>query len=339
MKSFVNKSKKFTIKLNHLVPIFLLIIIILIAINPAKYTAASLYGLEVWFKILVPALLPFFILTRLFAKSGLLNDITKLFARPTKLLYACPPISAYIFFMSIITGYPVGAKLVADCHKNGLLTKSESIRTLSFVSNSGPMFILGSVAIGMFANKTLGIIVYASHVIGSLLNGFIYRKYIHKDEKGNSLHNNLIKNSTPSAHNKQKESFSESINSSISSILLIGGVICFTFVIIEMISSSPVFLWIVSMLENIGIPKSISSAFFCGILEITKGALLVSSIPMSFNAAALFCTFIISFGGISTLLQASAFTQNIVPTKIFVAQKITHALCATFVCFIILLII
>ena len=236
--------------------------------------------------------------------------------------------------MSIITGYPVGAKLVSDCYKNGEISKAQAIRTLAYSSNSGPMFILGSVAIGMFANKTLGIVIYISHVVGSLLNGFFYRTYKCKDD--NILNQTYLKN----LNTKQnKESFSESINSSINSILLIGGVICFTFVVIEAISSSSIFIFIINMLSKIGINKSISTAMLSGIFEITKGCLVLSNATLSFDSIALFATFIISFGGISTLLQATAFTQKIIPTKLFLLQKITHALCATFVCFIILLII
>ena len=41
---------------------------------------------------------------------------------------------------------------------------------------------------------------------------------------------------------------------------------------------------------------------------------------------------IISFGGISTLLQASVFTKGIISTKMFVLQKITHAVISCLVC-------
>lgn len=330
MKQNVKQSKKFHGKLDIIVPIFLLFVILTIAINPAKYSAVAFKGLEVWAKVLVPALLPFFILTKLFSSSSFLPHFTMAFSKPIKKLYKTPPISAYIFFMSIITGYPVGAKLVADFYQNGELSKADAVKTLSFSSNSGPMFILGSVAVGMFTNKTMGIILYVSHILGSLLNGLIYRNFKQKDKK-----NTIVLNYT---NNKNQDvNFSESVNSSIASMLLIGGVICFTFVLIEAILSSHVYQLAMLGLAKLGLHTDIITAIFSGIFEITKGCLMISSLPLSINTATLLCGFVIAFGGISTLLQAIVFTKNIIPTKFFILQKITHALCATFVSFVLLL--
>ncbi len=324
MKTFVKQSKRNYIKLNYLFPIFTLIVILIIALNPQKYSIVAFNGIEVWAKVLVPALFPFFVLTKLFSATNFLDDFTLIFKKPVKKLYNCPPCSSYIFFMSIITGYPVGAKLVSEFYNSGNLTKSEAIRTMSFCANSGPMFILGSVAIGMFSSPRMGYIMLISHIIGSLINGFLYRNIRLSDEPKNKA--NVVKPSI---------TFSESITSSISSILLIGGVICFTFVLIEVIISSPIFTFIVHMLGKLGINEKILTAILCGIGEITKGCLMFSSIAINPTLTTTLCTFLISFGGVSTMLQAMAFTKDIVPTKTFILQKITHAFCASVVCLMI----
>ena len=365
MKRFVKQSKKNILNLNTLVSIFFLFIIICIIIEPAKYSSVAFKGLEIWVKILVPSLFPFFVLTKLFSSSNFVYDFTSIFRKPIKTLYNCPPISAYIFFMSIITGYPVGAKLVSDFYNENKLSKNEAVRTLSFSANSGPMFILGSVAIGMFASKTMGFIIYISHILGSLLNGILYRNYgkqnifpaikngnkqkkKHKtiyeldivDIKNSSNNKNELNNNYNNIYKKNKDlDFTESINGSISSIMLIGGVICFAFVLTEVITSNAIFKGLISSLSNLGFDKNIITAIFSGIFEITKGCIMLSSTPMSLNTATILCTMSISFGGISTLLQALAFTKKIIPTKIFILQKLTHAIISTFVCLLILQII
>lgn len=306
--------------------LLLLFVIICIVANPTKYSKIAFKGLEVWVKILVPTLLPFFILTKLFASSGMIQPLTVLFAPVTKKLYKCPKISAYVFLMSILTGYPVGSKLVADLYNSGQISKNDAIKTTSFTSNSGPMFILGSVGIGMFANKTMGIIILISHIIGALLNGLIYRNI--KYEK-TFMQNNYI--------STQNTNFSETIMSSINSILLIGGVICFSFVLVEVITTSSLFNNFLNVISFGKINKEVLTSIFCGIGEITKGCLMLSQTILSKQIATILSTFIISFGGVSTILQAMAFLKNIVPTKVFVLQKITHALCSTFVCVIICL--
>lgn len=47
--------------------------------------------------------------------------------------------------MGIISGYPVGAKIVTEFRKNGECTKAEAERLLAFTNNSGPLFIIGTV--------------------------------------------------------------------------------------------------------------------------------------------------------------------------------------------------
>lgn len=367
MKSIVNQSGKILKKTNIILGIFLLFIIILIAINPAKYSLIAFKGIEIWAKVLLPSLLPFFILTKLFASTGVIDGVTKIFSPFMSKLYNCPSESAYVFFMSILTGYPVGSKLVSDLYNNSTFDKAQAIRTTAFCSNSGPMFILGSVAIGMFCDRKMGIIILASHIIGALLNGLLYRNYgkhytnikINKNvdyifktkEEKNNVNLSIVKdknkplkkidttlnsiqtqNDSHINNSKQYIDFSSSVVSSINSILLIGGVICFTFVLLEVITSTHLFNLIISLLSKIGLNKNLLTAIFCGFGEITKGCLLLSQIPLSTYTSYCICTFIISFGGISTFLQAQAFLKNIVPSKIFLLQKTTHAILSCMVC-------
>lgn len=329
MKSIVKQSKKNSNKINLWFGLLFFFIIILIAIKPAKYSLVALKGIEVWAKILLPSLLPFFILTKLFASTGVIESVTKFFSPITKKMFNCPSESSYIFLMSILTGYPVGSKLVSDMFNSGNLTKNQAIRTTAFCSNSGPMFILGSVAIGMFADRTLGVIILISHILGAILNGLIYRNYGKKTDENLLPQNSVLCPSTISIN------LAESVMSSINSILLIGGVICFTFVILELVTTSFLFTNFVNMLSKIGLDKNLVSAIFCGLFEITKGCLMLSNIPLSTSFVRCILTFVISFGGISTFFQARAFLKDIVPAKTFLLQKITHAICSCLVCAII----
>ena len=327
MENIVKQRKnKYTYK-EYFTFFVLLFFIILIALNPAKYSSVSLNGLQVWAKILVPSLLPFFILTKLFASSGIIYDISYVFAKPTKKLFNCSPITAYVFFMSIVTGYPVGSKLIADLFNDKKLDKHQAQKALSFCSNSGPMFILGSVAVGMFKNKKIGLIILLSHILGSIINGVIYR--------------NIGKNYTKNQKNEEKMqknthfdfNFSKSVFDSVSSVLLIGGVICFCFVIIEVITNNVFFI---NLFSIFGEKSKVFASLFCGLFEITKGCLMLSECNLPINIATPILTFIISFGGISTLLQAMAFSSGFITTKRFMLMKFTHAIFSLIFCLLLL---
>ena len=302
--------------------LIVLFFIITIALNPAKYSKCAYYGIEVWAKILVPSLLPFFILTKIFSSSGIIYDISNLFSRLNSKAYRCPPIISYVFFMSIITGYPVGSKLISDLYNDKIISAGNAQKALSFCSNSGPMFIVGSVACGMINNKSVGIIIIVSHIVGSLINGLLYRNI--KDE-------NLI--NQPSLYNQQKKSFSMAVNESVSSILLIGGVVCFCFCLIEIIVSNSIYLKFISNMGEFGV---IFTAIFSGLLEITRGCLMISELNLSIKLITILCTFIISFGGLSTIMQSMSFTGNIISLKKFVIMKLTHSIIATIICLILI---
>jgi len=79
--------------------------------------------------------------------------------------------------MSVTSGYPVGAKLVADLREDKKITKVEAQRILSFASTSGPLFMIGAVSIGMFNNPSIGPLIAFSHYLGALTLGLIFRFY------------------------------------------------------------------------------------------------------------------------------------------------------------------
>ena len=132
---------------------------------------------------------------------------------------------AFAFIMGIISGYPVGAKIACNFRQNNICTKEECERLLSFTNNSGPIFIIGTVGILMFKNTTIGILLFITHILACITVGIIFRFWKYKKtsfEFSTKTSSIKIKNQTVSFSNLG-EVLSQSITSSISTILLIGG--------------------------------------------------------------------------------------------------------------------
>lgn len=132
---------------------------------------------------------------------------------------------AFAFVMGMISGYPVGAKIASSFRQNNICSKEECERLLAFTNNSGPLFIIGTVGILMFKNTTIGILLFITHILACLTVGFLFR-YWKRNKKSPSTF------SGPSGFNQDKktvtfsnlgEILAQSITSSISTILLIGG--------------------------------------------------------------------------------------------------------------------
>ena len=88
-------------------------------------------------------------------------------------LFCVPGEGAFAFIMGIISGYPTGAKIVIDFRKQGICTKAEAERLLAFTNNSGPLFIVGTIGISLFANTTTGFLLLITHILAlSLIHIF-----------------------------------------------------------------------------------------------------------------------------------------------------------------------
>ena len=295
---------------------FLFITIILVTISPSKYITTTFFGIKTWATIVLPSLFFFFILTKLLMQSKTSFIITSSFDKAFSKLYNVKNYSGYIFLMSSLSGYPLGAKLTYEFYNQKLITKNEAKRLLSFCSTSGPMFIIGSVGVGLFLNQKLGIIIFLSHILSALINGLIYRKR-DKEEKYKEDENKLIykKENLPTI---KKENLNDIMYNTIISVLMIGGYITICFAFLEVISS-------LQILNLINVP--ILQSIIKGIIEVTNGCVSLSTINCSIKVLCVIITSLISFGGISIHLQNYMFFSKIgISYKYFLLTKVTHTI-------------
>ena len=144
-----NKKSKSTFAIFSIKDFVLPTIFVLFTIGLVVFSSSNLYaaknGLKLWANNVVPSLFPFFIATNLLSHTNIINLISKKCNRIMRPLFNVPGESAYAFIMGLISGYPVGAKIVTDLRKANLCSKDEGERMLCFTNNSGPLFIIGTV--------------------------------------------------------------------------------------------------------------------------------------------------------------------------------------------------
>ncbi len=98
--------------------------------------------------------------------------------KPTRLLFGLPGCAATAILMSMIGGYPVGAKAVSELKESGELTESQCSRMFCFCVNAGPAFLIFAVGSNMLGSVQVGVILYASQLIASLLIGIGSRFFL-----------------------------------------------------------------------------------------------------------------------------------------------------------------
>jgi sporulation integral membrane protein YlbJ len=284
---------------------------------PAIALSAAQKGITLWASSVLPALLPFFICANFMTALGLPAYIGRIFEKPFKKLFGAPGVSAFIFSISITSGYPMGAKLIGDFGRNGTVSRSEARRMLTFCSTSGPLFMLGAVGAGMLASPAAGAVIALSHYIGALLNGLLFGIFTPQKQE---TKNGPVKK-TAAAKGSLLELFTDSMITSFRSL----GIICGYIVLFMMITD---FIQYSGVLEPL--KTDYGRSFVKGCLEMTVGCSgIADSGGMDLLMKCVFCTFLISFGGISVYAQSMSMLSGLnIGSCYYLIAKLSHAVLA-----------
>jgi len=324
-------------KKNIISIMFFLFTICLIIFSKANITAVK-NSLNIWVNNVIPSLLPFFIATELLNHTNIPIIIGNLFNKIMRPLFNVPGIGAYALFMGIISGYPVGAKIVTNFRNNNLCTKEEAERLITFTNNSGPLFILGTVGITLFYDTSIGLLLLFTHILAAICVGIIFRFWKSKNkEKRNTdvLDTNI-------SFNSLGEVLSKSILSAINSVVLIGGFIILFGIILSIFEQTYILNFFKTTISPIFSLLNINIEFIIpilnGFLEITNGITQISCISnKNLSVNIIICAFLLGFGGISILLQVmSNISKSDISIKPYILGKLLHGILAAFYTFIII---
>ena len=222
----------------------------------------------------------------------------------------------YAFFMSIISGYPVGAKIISDLKEKGLISKAESVRASALCSTSSPMFLINSVGVIMFNNVQFGLTLFLCHLLSAMIVGVIFSFY-HKNEKPISL---------AFINDKKVDNvLYESAYSSVISILVVGAIITIFYLLTNVLFSLKILSPIVNLLSLILGNDILGKGLTFGFFECTQGLKILSTLKGNFFVLPL-SSFICGFGGLSIIMQSIAYLKKAkIKTAPFILAKIICA--------------
>ena len=325
-----SKTKKSNIAENIYYTLFSAVvfaIIIIILCNPKKYNASIHQGLNLFFVSVLPGLLPFMFFSKILSGLPTIKTMSKRLSKPMQTLFGTSGISGYVFLLSILSGYPVGAKLVADMYEEGFATETDAKKMSVFCTTSGPIFVIGTVGSIMFGSAKIGIILYISHILASVMSGIVFRKNVHETQKIPD-----IKTSAP------HDIITKSMYDTTTNILLVCGYITIFFLIADILCSMGVVGVMSAPLQLLFDKQSINlsaKGIILGLIEVTRG---VKTLSANINVwSVCFACALISFGGLSILLQSMAFLKKCkIKARNFVFAKCVHAVFSFIICFVIL---
>lgn len=156
-------------------PVFLVIIFaVLLILKPEICKNAIELSIVLCSRVLIPSLFPFSVCVLFIIKSGILNKL-KFLSPLTEKIFGLPIQCFSIMLLSMLGGYPIGAKLINDAVSDGQLTERDSNKMLNFCINAGPAFIVAAVGNGILHSKKLGYILLLAHIMSSFIICIFYR--------------------------------------------------------------------------------------------------------------------------------------------------------------------
>ncbi|HSH36506.1 sporulation integral membrane protein YlbJ [Schnuerera sp.] len=315
--------------------IFVIVLILISIIKHPKLSLESAYeGLLTWGNIVVPSLFPFFVVSELLIASGFVNFISRLLEPLMKPLFNVPGAGAFSFSMSVVSGYPVGAKIVSNLRQNNLISQAEAERAICFSSTSGPLFMLGAVSIGMLNNPSAAPLIIYPHYLGAITLAFLLRFYkkttnnITTEKKECKIKKTNHKISILQKNISIGSILSDSVKNSINTITLIGGFMIFYSVLTELLFVSKFFnqfIYFINKIVPLEIDRELFSGFIAGILEVTTGCKKIATVNTSLIYKITIINFLIGWSGFSIHSQALSFINKTdIQNRVYLFAKFLH---------------
>lgn len=309
---------------NFFIVLILLFIMIGILLNPENAMNSAKEGLYIWLNLLLPSLFPFIFISNLLISFGFVKFLGAFLEPIMQPIFRVSGSGIFPFLISIISGYPVGAKLSASLRNNNLISLVEGNRLISFSSTSGPLFIMGTVMIGMLGANA-GPLFLLPHYLGVITVGFLFRFY---KSNNNENFRPIKKSNEEEGYKTLGSAMSYAVRDSMNSMLVVGGyVIVFTVIINLLLESQGFNLFLYGISSRLMINPDLLKGFIAGIIELTNGCSIVSNLDIDFIQKVLIINFLIGWGGFSINSQAISFiSQTDLSIGIYMISKVFHGI-------------
>lgn len=306
---------------NILITIICSLLILQILVAPKICIDAAVNGVLLFFYKVFPSLFSFLVVSNIILSYDGVYIYSKLLGNAICKPLRLPKNCSFVLIISVLCGYPLGAKYACDLYERSIIDLKTFERLLNIASNASPLFMLGSVGISMLKSSYIGYILLLSNIISCAAMGFVLPSRItnKKDvpEKSHIYSNMNIGNVLKS-----------SVENSIKTSLSIGGFVTAYSVIINILKNNQLFSIIIQQLSNImNISKDVLEGSILGIIEMTNGCNLIASSAASIYTKIAIVSFLFTFSGLSIISQVYSFTYKFdISMKKYILGKVVQGL-------------
>ena len=277
-------------------------------------------GLLLWYDRILPALLPFSIISYILVASDNLSFFSRILHPVIKKLIPVSPDGVYPLLAGFLFGFPLGSKIIGQLSENGQLRSSEAQILLSVCNNISPVFVTSFILytqlkLSHLSAVTLLILYFPALLLGSILLSTDARR---------------TKDRTAFHAQKQPASGSQmnfkiidtGIMDGFETLTRLGGYIM-------------LFSMIASLLQKLPVPH-ILTLILTGMVEITNGIAMLPDSGLPQSVQYVLAVVYTAFGGLSGIAQTSSMIRD-TPLSIkhyCIAKLLLAACCGLLACLV-----
>lgn len=255
---------------------------------PKVMINSSINALLIFREKLFPSIFPFFVLSFLFINMGYPLILNKYFKNITRKIFHLSENTSFILLMSIISGFPSGAKYIVKDYSNNYITKEEGNQLLLFTHFANPLFVLGTCGI-LLNSKRLAYKILICQLFANIILGILVRP----KEITISPKKEVVSTTTPSLISILPDAINEAME-----------------VLIFMLGSITIFQFFTNCFLLFTNETVFFKTIFTGIMDLTSGINLVPTLSISIELKALLMLIFITFGSLSVHLQVINAIKN-----------------------------
>ncbi|ACB85338.1 nucleoside recognition domain-containing protein [Natranaerobius thermophilus] len=328
--------------------LIIILIFSLFKVQSSAMIAGAKHGLTTWWEVILPALLPFFILSEFMVRLGVIHFGGTLLEPLMRPVFNVPGSGAFALVMGMTSGAPVNGTIATRLRNLKMLTSKEGERLIAFTSNSSLLFMVSAIPVGMLNRPDLGIIIAGIHYTTNIILGIILgqlSKYLDKSSQIKSQRNELaqpigliclFQKAVKSASEYLETNYTgirdmskEIVYDSMIKVVYIGGYIMLFSVIIKLLFELAIIEQLYVNLKHI-IPTAfrdinLISSFFAGLFETTVGTEMAVESNQELVHILAVISFILGWGGFSIHAQVITVTAEAdFSMNTFIATRLIH---------------
>ncbi|SEA23489.1 nucleoside recognition domain-containing protein [Paenibacillus sp. 276b] len=314
-----------------------LLLVIAVVVSPKDAFDASIQGLDIWWKIIFPAMLPFLMLSQMLTAFGFTHALGVLLGPLMQRWFRLPGKAGLAIVVGMCGGFPAGADTASRLVQDQQITAKQAGIVASASHFANPLMIILVIGAAFLHQPTAGYFLLIVHWVSGWIAAMIGVRLLPKESKEEEFptanpssykRRSLWSQMMFAAREAQKRDgrgfgklLGDTVSQAVQTLMMTGGYMIVFAVFVRLLT--------------LYITPGTSVAFWPSLLELHLGTYHLSQSPLTPVLLMSLLAAVLGWGGLCSHLQVSAVLKaaGLATTSMlyFAGIRLLHALVAFFI--------